>query len=225
MKILLLEDERLLSTMIANVLKDAGHEVDRHMSGATVLEAMHQQLYDLYILDINTPEVDGLTCLEKIGELIPDAPKMIISAYHDIEHIETAYKLGCADYLKKPFDLEELLIKTKLIEKRYGSSADTSEALPDEIVIGNQTYLVRAKQLIEGDGVVKLSDNEQRLLHLMLTNQGRLLTYQDIESYVWPEDVVDNSTVRTLINRMKNKVDPALMIEVSRGIGWTPVLR
>jgi DNA-binding response OmpR family regulator len=211
--------------MIANVLKEAGHAVERHMSGATVLEAMQDQRFDLYILDINTPEVDGLTCLERIDELIPDTPKMIISAYHDIEHIEEAYKLGCADYLKKPFDLEELLIKIKLIEKRYGKPAGSTETVPDEIVIGAQTYLVKAKQLVEGENIVKLSGNEQKLLHLMLTNQGKLLTYEDIESCVWPDDIVDNSTVRTLINRMKNKVDPSLMIEVSRGVGWTPIVR
>ena len=115
MKILLLEDEFLLSRSIRTYLLSRGHLVDHYDNGKDVLKVIEEKQHDFYILDINTPLIGGLECLEAIAAKFPNIPKIMISAYNDIEHISSAFDLGCSDYLKKPFNLKELQIRIELL--------------------------------------------------------------------------------------------------------------
>ena len=111
MKILLLEDEIMLNESICEYLESLGHIIEAYIDGKTAFEAMKIQKYDLYILDINVPHIDGLTLLEQIHQLNIHVPTIYISALVDIEDISRAYNLGCFDYLKKPFHLKELALR------------------------------------------------------------------------------------------------------------------
>ncbi|MDY0117690.1 MAG: response regulator, partial [Sulfurimonadaceae bacterium] len=111
MKILLLEDDVMLNESICEYLESLNHKVDGYFDGKMVYEALQSNLYDLCILDINVPNVDGITLLEKLHEQKVFIPTIYISALVDIEDISRAYALGCYDYLKKPFHLKELALK------------------------------------------------------------------------------------------------------------------
>ena len=105
MKILLLEDEIMLNESICEYLEALGHSVESYFDGLEAFNAIKEKPYDLLILDINVPNMDGLTFLENIHKLKIHTPAIYISALVDIEDISRAYNLGCFDYLKKPFHL------------------------------------------------------------------------------------------------------------------------
>ena len=108
MRILLLEDELMLQEAIAEYLTEMGYRVDGYEDGQEAYEATRLTPYDLFIFDINTPTIDGLSLLEKLQEDKIHVPTIFISAITQIEQISRAYELGCYDYLKKPFHLKEL---------------------------------------------------------------------------------------------------------------------
>lgn len=117
MKILLLEDDLQLNEAISQYLTSTGHVVISSRDGKTALEILNEQKFDLLVLDINVPEIDGLTLLEKIHAQKRMIPTIYISALIDIEDITRAFDLGCFDYLKKPFHLKELTLRINKIMK------------------------------------------------------------------------------------------------------------
>jgi DNA-binding response OmpR family regulator len=216
MKILLLEDEYLLSKSIQRYLLSHNHFVDAFDNGQEVLEQIEHTAYDFYILDINTPLIGGLECLEVINARYPEAPKVIISAYHDIDHISEAYDRGCSDYLKKPFNLKELEIK---IEKL--SQSITSTQAPDPLMrLGEHYVFDNDHQLLLCDGdVQKLTRREHALMLLFISNMGQIITEETIESVVWRDETVEHATIRSLVNRLRTKLKEPL-IENVRGFGY-----
>ena len=110
MKILLLEDELMLQSAIVEYLTDTGYKVDAFEDGQEAFNSSLENSYDLFIFDINTPTVDGLTLLENLQKEKIFVPTIFISAITEIEQISKAYELGCYDYLKKPFHLKELTL-------------------------------------------------------------------------------------------------------------------
>jgi len=111
MKILLLEDEIMLNESIQEYLEALGHRIDTYFDGLEAFDSIKKNSYDLLILDINVPGMDGLSFLETIHKLKIHVPTIYISALVDIEDISRAYNLGCFDYLKKPFHLKELALR------------------------------------------------------------------------------------------------------------------
>ena len=125
MKILLVEDDIMLNEMITEYLASTGHAITSAKSGDESLKILNEQKFDLLILDINLPDIDGFTILENMHEQKRMIPTIYISALIDIEEISRAFDLGCYDYLKKPFHLKELtlrinkLLKTRIVPQRH----------------------------------------------------------------------------------------------------------
>lgn len=216
MKILLLEDEYLLSRSIRTYLLRQGYFVDDFDNGQDVLERIKEKAYDLYILDINTPLVGGLECLEVINERYPDAPKIMISAYHDIEHISDAYDLGCSDYLKKPFNLKELEIKiTRLAEMI--PKAETKSPL---VTLSEHYAYDTEKRILTYNGELQtLTPREAALIELFVEHLGQIVNEEMIQQHIWEDEPVQHSTVRSLLNRLRAKLEDDL-IENVRGFGY-----
>lgn len=217
MKILLLEDEFLLSRSICTYLLSRGHFVDAYDNGIDVLEAIEQRAHDFYILDINTPLLGGLECLETITSRYPHLPKIIISAYNDIDHITKAYALGCSDYLKKPFNLKELDIKIDKLSKIMSPVEPESTLiyLSKEYVFNKQT-----QQLLWRNTPHSFSKREHAMILLFISNIGQIITDELICTFVWDGESVQSSTIRSLINRIRSKLHEPL-IENVRGFGYT----
>ncbi|MEW5832765.1 MAG: response regulator transcription factor [Campylobacterota bacterium] len=218
MKILLLEDEFMLARSIRTYLLSRGHLVDHYDNGQEVLDVIESKMHDFYILDINTPLVGGLECLKAIALRYPDVPKIVISAYHDIEYISDAFDLGCSDYLKKPFNLKELDIR---IQRLSAQSQQNAEPASDPIIRLSDRYTFNKETnlLYYDDTVQKFTKREHALIVLFVSNLGQVMTDESIRSFIWDGEDAEASTIRSLVNRVRQKLKEEL-IENMRGFGY-----
>ncbi|MCD6258820.1 MAG: response regulator transcription factor [Helicobacteraceae bacterium] len=218
MKILLLEDEFMLSRSIRTYLLNKGYFVDHFDNGLDVVKTLEKQQYDFYILDINTPLMSGLECLKEIAQKFPQIPKIIISAYHDIESISDAFSLGCSDYLKKPFNLKELELRIN----RLTSQALSQQEKQKEVVIqlsDNYTFDTENNLLYYKGELQKFTKREYALLVLFVSNIGQIISDESIRSFIWDGEDAEDSTIRSLVNRVRHKLHEEL-IENVRGFGY-----
>ncbi len=183
MKILLLEDDLALNKAIKKVTELDGHMTVTYMDGRDVLEGI-DDVYDLYILDINVPHINGLELLDIIYSKNSDSKVIIISSNVDMASIQKAYKLGCVDYLKKPFHVEELRIK---IDKLNQFKSD---------ILSNI-------QLKEGSFLTK---KEKALLLLLSSHSNSVVTYAMIENSVYKDREMSMNSVRALVRRVRLKL-------------------
>ena len=218
MKVLLLEDEFMLSRSIRTYLLNSGCFVDHFDNGQDVLDVIKTQSYDFYILDINTPLVGGLDCLKEIAKLYPDTPKIIISAYHDIDYITEAFALGCSDYLKKPFNLKELEIRITHLTSKISA---VPEKHTDSVIRLSQHYTFDKETniLYFDNEVQKFTKRENALVVLFVTNTGKIISDENIRSFIWDGEYAEDATIRSLVNRVRHKLKEEL-IENIRGIGY-----
>ncbi len=210
MKILVLEDNKRLSNVIVEALTQKNYHVDLYENGKKALEVIDNG-YDCFILDINVPGVDGLTLLKEIRSMNKDTPSIIISANVDLETIQDAYVKGCNEYLKKPFYMYELEIKLdKLcrVEDNIINFADnfTYDMLKEKLFNGNKEEL-------------KISKKEILLLNLFSNNKEKIVTFEQIEQYVWEGNLTTNENIRALIKRVRKKL-PLNSILSQGGMGY-----
>lgn len=213
MKILLLEDEQMLSEAIHEYLLSLGHRVALYFDGSEALEVLKKETFDLLILDINVPGIDGLDLLEQLHSLKIRPPAIYISALVDIEGISRAYDLGCYDYLKKPFHLKELALRIDKVmqsctipqnhlrlSKSYAYDASTSTLMCDNVT---QTLTKRQLQIID----------------LLARNRGRVVDFDQFRNYVWDEEYVDNATIRAEVSRLKKSLKEDFIQNI-RALGY-----
>ncbi len=213
MKILLLEDEIMLNESICEYLESEGHHVESFFNGLAAFEAIKENSYDLLVLDINVPGIDGLTFLEKIHELKIHVSVIYISALVDIEDISRAYTLGCHDYLKKPFHLKELSLRVDRIK--------LSSVVPRVHLrlSKNYSYDQENSTLLFNQEVQILTKRQAQIIDLLSRNRGRIVDFEQFQTYVWNEQIVDNATIRAEINRLKKNLKEDFIINV-RGMGY-----
>ncbi|MFA6138039.1 MAG: response regulator transcription factor [Sulfurimonas sp.] len=213
MKILLLEDEVMLNESIAEYLEANGHRIDAFFDGIEAYNAMRKFSYDLFILDINVPNMDGLTLLEKTHALKIHTPTIYISALVDIEDISRAYNLGCYDYLKKPFHLKELSLRLDRIV--------LSNAVPRVHLrlSKNYSYDQEHSTLLFNSQPQTLTKRQSQIMDLLARNRSRVVDFEQFRIYVWDEQIVDNATIRAEISRL-NKFLQEEVIHNVRGMGY-----
>jgi two-component system, OmpR family, response regulator len=217
MKILLLEDEYMLLSSIRTFLLQKLHSVDTFESGKEAMEAFlaSPDKYDMFILDINTPEMSGLDFLKAIRESGNDAPIIMITAQIDISSIDKAYDLGCSEYLKKPFNLRELELRMQKLapakKEQNGNIIKISE---------NYTFDLKTKNLLFKNAPENLTKRQTLFVSLLVTNRNRIIDYDKIKSFVWGNDeYVEDSTIRSLVNRLRNELKEDFIIN-HRGVGY-----
>lgn len=213
MKILLLEDEIMLNESICEYLEADGHKVESFFDGLQSLEAIKKSSYDLLILDINVPGIDGLSFLEKIHALKIHVPAIYISALVDIEDISRAYNLGCYDYLKKPFHLKELVLRINRVKQE--------REIPQVHlkVSKNYSYDQEHSVLLFNNVPQILSKKQSQIIDLLARNRGLVVDFEQFRIYVWDEQIIDNATIRAEINRLKKFLQEDIIINV-RGMGY-----
>ncbi len=195
MKIMLVEDEYLLNKTITTYLVSKGFSVDSYSDGNTALEALRQN-HLLYILDIDLPEIDGVTLLESIRDLYPEKPVIMISATIDINTISKAYNNGCNDYLKKPFDIKELELKIRAFMRMYEKRILLADGLEYDPV---------HHRLFFNDDELILTQKELSCLDLLISNRGHIVSHDQVELAVWGSDA-DTAHLRQLVNRLRKKL-------------------
>jgi DNA-binding response OmpR family regulator len=213
MKILLLEDEVMLNESICEYLESDGHQVESFFDGLEALDAIKKNSYDLLVLDITVPNLDGLSFLEKIHSLKIHVPVIYISALVDIEDISRAYNLGCNDYLKKPFHLKELSLRVDRVNV-FNNAPRIHLRLSK-----NYSYDQEHSTLLFNQEPQILTKRQSQIIDLLSRNRGRVVDFEQFQTYVWSEQVVDNATIRAEINRLKKFLKEDVIINV-RGMGY-----
>lgn len=197
MKVLLLEDDITLNKSIAQVLKFNGFELDQFYDGLSAYESL-TRIYDLYILDIDVPNVSGIEMLKEILDRDKVSNVIMISADNSIEVIERAYNLGCSDFIKKPFHLKELELK---IEKLFNGMNSQTCQITDGIYLS-----IGGQSLIKNGVEITLTKKEFQMLYLLMRFSPNIVTYQQIENYIYDNQSIHNQTIRALIKRVRDKI-------------------
>jgi len=213
MKILLLEDDSMLNEMISEYLNSTGHVVKNSTTGQECMELLEEEKFDLLILDINLPDINGFTILEKLHEQKRMIPTIYISALIDIEDIQRAFDIGCHDYLKKPFHLKELtirinkILKTTIVPQRHKrlSKNYSYDSETMTLLFNNEPHILPKRQI--------------QIIELLAHNRSIVVQYDMFRDYVWNDDYIDNATIRAEVNRVK-KVLKEDFIKNIRGSGY-----
>jgi len=213
MKILLLEDDQLLSNAISQFMQLKGHTVYAYRDGLSALEAIESDTFDLLILDINVPKMKGLPLLETLHEKKIYIHTIFISALKDIDDISRAFDLGCHDYLKKPFHLKELELRIdKLLHTTY---------VPEYHIRLTENYSIDTEKeqlLFKGEGQT-LSERHMKIMILLAHNRNHVVDYLLFEEYAWDGMEVTIPTMRAEINRLKKLLREQVIVNI-RNMGY-----
>lgn len=198
-RILLVEDEENLRDTIKMNLELEGYEVEVADSGFAALRKIEDRHVDLYILDIMLPEMDGLTICQRIRLSDPYTPVLFLTAKDTGQDKINGFKAGADDYLTKPFNLEELLLRIKVLLKhsQRGNLATESEISQYEFS-GNSVNFVNYMAVNHKGEKIKLTKREAMLLKLLITRQGNVISRQEILKAIWGYDVYPST--RTIDN-------------------------
>jgi heavy metal response regulator len=216
-RILVVEDEKRIADFLCRGLQGAGYAVDAAPNGATALDFVHATDYDLIILDIMLPDMDGLRVLEKIRNRKVGPPVLILSARGALDDRVRGLEQGADDYLVKPFAFVELLARVRALLRRGQPS-------PERLQVGDLTVdCIRRKVTRSGEGI-DLAPKEFGILEYMMRNKGRPLSRTMIVEHVWDMDY-DGLTniVDVYIRHLRSKIDdrfPLKLIQTVRGIGY-----
>src|SRR6266568_8904259 len=217
MRILVVEDEKRIADFLTRGLQGAGYAVDAAPNGATALEFIHATDYDLVILDIMLPDVDGLTVLEKIRNRKVGPPVLILSARGAVDDRVKGLELGADDYLTKPFAFVELLARVRALLRR-------GQPTPERLQVGDLQLDCIRRKVTRANENIELAPKEFSILEYMMRNRGRPLSRTMIVEHVWDMDY-DGLTniVDVYIRHLRSKIDdkwPVKMIQTVRGIGY-----
>lgn len=217
-KLLLVEDEPTLGSVLTEVLEKQGYDVYWEDNGATALDAYHRFLPQVAVIDIMLPGLDGYSIVTEIRKNNPDIPLIFLTAKTGIDDVVKGFRTGANDYLKKPFMIEELMVRIEALLQR-------SPGTPDEVVfeLGRFVFDSVKQELRDGKERTQLSGRESDLLKLFVRNRNQLITKQSILTNVWGHDDHFNSrNLDVYVSRLRKflAADGSLSILNVRGAGY-----
>ena len=215
MKILVVEDEIDLNNVIVKHLKKDGYSVDSAFNGEEAMDFAAVARYDLIVLDIMMPVMDGLTFLQKSRAAKLATPVLILTAKDEVDDVVKGLDAGADDYLVKPFDFKELLARARtLIRRNSGSAAN-------EIYAGKLKIDLSKKSVELGGQSIELTGKEYEILEFLMLNKGRILTRDQIKEHVWDFDYTGGSNViDVLVKNIRKKLGECEIIQTKRGLGY-----
>ena len=212
--ILVLEDDELFSSTLEDFLSEEGFSVDLAYDGEQCLDLNYEKKYDLYIFDINVPKINGLDLLKQLRSAGDSTPSIFLTSYKDKDTLQEGFLNGCDDYLKKPVDLDELILRIKALLKRNKKQF--------EIVNLNETlsFDPQSKRVLENGIDLNLSVKITDLLELFIENRGSIVSKDMIISKLWniDEDYSEGS-IRVYINHIKKFIGKDSIKNI-KGIGY-----
>ena len=212
-KILLLEDDANLNETVTEFLQDQGFDVVSVYDGYEAQEKLYESKYDLLLLDINVPGIDGLELLKESRSEGIVAPAIYITSMDSIDDLEKGFQSGCDDYIRKPFALKELQIRVETLLKRdFFHNAKELMKITDNI-----SYDVKNNELIIDDKSVNLGNKESKLLKLFMKNEGEVLAHERIYKFLWDYDEEPSDTaLRTYIKNLRKIIGKERIVSVKK---------
>ena len=213
-KILILEDDDLFASTLEDFLSDEGFEVDIAKDGEECLELNFKKNYDLYIFDINVPKINGLDLLEQLRQSDDNTPTIFLTSYKDKDTLHDAFLKGCDDYLKKPADLDELILRIKALLKRNKKQFKVID------LSNNFTFNPSTKRVYENEVDLNLPIKVLDLIELFLENKGEIVTKNMIISKLWTtQEEYSEGSIRVYINHIKKLLGKESILNI-KGIGY-----
>src|SRR3954469_12556513 len=217
MRILVVEDEKRIADFLCRGLEGAGYAVDAAPNGASAIDHIHATDYDLVILDLMLPDMDGLQVLEKIRNRKVGPPVLILSARGAVDDRVRGLETGADDYLVKPFAFVELLARVRALLRR-------GQPAPERLQVADLALDTVRRKVTRGAETIDLAPKEFGILEYMMRNRGRPLRRTMLVEHVWDMDY-DGLTniVDVYIRHLRSKIDdkwPMKMIHTVRGIGY-----
>ncbi|MCP5207654.1 MAG: response regulator transcription factor [Hahellaceae bacterium] len=215
MRILLVEDSELLGDGLVDALNDEGETVDWVKDGESALHAIIAESFDLMILDLGLPKIDGVEVLKRMRAKKIDLPVLILTARDKITDKIAGLDLGADDYMVKPFDVDELLARLRALKRRFHGRTTP------EIVIEKLRIHPATREVWYNDALISLSRREYALLVELANYEGRVLGKQKLSEliYGWGEEVESNA-LEVHIHNLRKKITGGL-IKTVRGVGYT----
>jgi len=214
MRLLIVEDDKLLGDGIRNGLRQAGYAVDWVEDGETAELAIKTEEYDLVILDIGLPKKSGLDVLKSLRSRGDQLPVLLLTAFDTVDDRILGLDTGADDYVIKPFDLDELSARVRaLLRRNSGRSTPIMEH--GNIIVDPASHTVT-----KNEHVIDISPREFALLQTLLENKGRVVSRSRLEEslYAWNEEVESN-TIEVHIHHLRKKLG-AELIRTIRGVGY-----
>ena len=223
-KILLVEDEADLALIVADTLRGQGYEVLTADNGIDGLDKFKTCGADIVVADVMMPEMDGFTMARAIRKTSPTVPLLFLTAKSTIDDVEKGFEIGANDYLKKPFELRELIVRIKALLRRNsaGRAGDTKFA------IGAYVFNVSTQILSFGGKEVELSHFESKILEQLAANIGKTVDASELMLAVWQRDDLSNrNSLHGYIHKLRRALrhDPSIAIINQRGFGYMLTLR
>jgi DNA-binding response OmpR family regulator len=218
-KILLVEDEYKLSQHIYSELVSHQYECDVAYDGIVARKLLSQEKYDLILLDINIPGVNGLELCREIHANQAGLPIIMMTALGDIDTKLQAYEYGAQDYLVKPIHLKELLAKVNVFSQRFGNRPSSPDIRLGELVI-----VTDEKKVFRRDTLIDLTPKEFDILHYLAKSPKRVISKNELSSNVWSDQyIVSVNTIEVYISFLRNKLDKGFdqkLILTKHGFGY-----
>ena len=218
MRILLAEDEKNLNRIITEALQDEGYSVDSCLNGMDALEFCSGAVYDVIILDINMPRMDGLTVVRRLRERGNNTPVLFLTARDSVADRVEGLESGGDYYLVKPFDFKELMAVVRVMTRKYTGNRSNVYTMADLTLDAQSRTVTRAGKNIE------LTGKEFALLEYMLRNRGVVLTREMIENNLWNYDYEGGTNiVDVYVGYLRRKMDTGFdkkLIHTVWGSGW-----
>lgn len=222
-KVLIVEDERRIARFLQMELEHEGFATATEENGQRAYERIIQENYDLVLLDVMLPEMDGFTICQKVRQLT-QVPIIMLTAKDDIDDKVQGLDIGADDYITKPFATPELLARMRVVLRRRSSAAEEAQNQLEVLRVKNLAMYPTRHEVMVDDVVVELTKKEYDLLEYMLRNKRTVLTRDQILSTVWGYDYMgDTNVVDVYIRYLRQKLDDKFnekYIHTMRGVGY-----
>ena len=214
MKILLMEDDPVLGDIIHDYLVQF-YEADRAFDSQEAQAFIDEKNYDLFIFDINVPGKSGVELIEELRSFNDTTPAIIITAYEDVDHMKNSFDAGAHDYIKKPFDLEELKLRIEKSKLLFHIEQDTPVKLSETVVFYPTKRVIKNSMK-----TYTLKPKEQEILEYFIAHSHRLISQEELVQNIWEFDAMpSDATLRSYIRKIREMIG-AEKITTQRGSGY-----
>ena len=218
-KILFVEDEEDLTLIVADTLRGQGYEVITAADGIDGLEKFKNEAVDIVVADVMMPKMDGFTMAKEIRKTSPTIPLLFLTAKSTIDDVEEGFEIGANDYLKKPFELRELIVRIKALLRRH----DINRGEDIKFSIGRYIFNVTTQTLSSEGRSMELSHFEAKILERLAISIGKTVDASELMIAVWQRDEPSNrNSLHGYIHKLRRALrhDPSIAIINQRGFGY-----
>jgi len=212
MKILLLEDDTALANILVDYLEES-YEVVQTYSMKKALSLSEEGKFELYIFDINVPDGDGISLLKELRSFSDATPTIFITAFRDTKYLKAAFESGANDFIKKPFDLEELSQRIENIKRQFG--LDSLINIEESITFDTKTHLIKTTLK-----TFTMTHKESDFLHYLYKNRSRVVSSDELLQNIWEfNEMPSDDAVRTVIKNLRKYIGKEHILNI-RGQGY-----